>query len=107
MIEFQDYTGEEMFKIFSSLCKKNHIVLTPGAGSILQGYFDNMFAHRDKNFGNGRTVRNVFQEIYENQNKRLDSLMMANPGITLGVEDMTTFNEADVLSAITKSTPKK
>lgn len=92
VIEFEDYCGEEMQKIFDSICRKNQFTLTPGAASMLRKYFDSLYAARDKNFGNGRTVRNVFQKLVAIQSARLSSASLTS----ISDEELTTFTEADI-----------
>ena len=95
VIQFDDYTPEELFSIFRGMCGKNKYVLTPTAQSLLQEYFGQLYKERDKNFGNGRTVRNIFQQVVLLQSKRLDKLA-AGSGM-LSEEMLTTITEEDVL----------
>lgn len=103
VIEFEDYTGDEMQKIFDGLCKKNRYRLTPGAKNMVSDYFNELYAKRDKNFGNGRSVRNVFQQVVLNQSLRLDRTMKENPSADIGEEELTTLNEEDVFGVLSKS----
>ncbi len=73
-IQFTDYTGEELFNIFTGLCNKNQYTVTAEARSALKSYFDNLYKNRDKNFGNGRDVRNPFESIVTRQSKRVARL---------------------------------
>ena len=73
-IQFTDYTGEELFNIFTGLCNKNQYTVTAEARSALKSYFDNLYKNRDKNFGNGRDVRNTFESIVTRQSKRVARL---------------------------------
>ena len=73
-IQFTDYTGEELFNIFTGLCNKNQYTVTAEARSALKSYFDNLYKNRDKNFGNGRDVRNAFESIVTRQSKRVARL---------------------------------
>jgi tellurite resistance protein len=58
---FPDYSVVELCAIFHSLCKKNHYVLPPETRARLILGFDAALAQRDEHFGNGRLVRNVFE----------------------------------------------
>ncbi len=60
---FQDYTGEQLYEIFSSMCGKNEYVLTVEAQGFAKDYFNRLFEERDENFGNAREVRNVFENV--------------------------------------------
>lgn len=89
-IRFADYTGDELYKIFMSLCKKSQYTVTDDAKSALLNYFTALYAARDKNFGNGRDVRNAFENIITRQSKRVARLK--NPTdeqmSTVTVEDL-------------------
>lgn len=76
-LRFTDYTGEQLMEIFLSLCKKNQYNLSQGAQRMLVEYFDDLYEHRDKNFGNGRDVRNLFETIVTKQSVRVAGL--SNP----------------------------
>jgi SpoVK/Ycf46/Vps4 family AAA+-type ATPase len=73
-IVFEDYDGEQMYQIFSGLCKKNGYVLDEDAAKELKTYLNNLYLHRGTNFANGRTVRNLFDSIVVNQSVRISSL---------------------------------
>lgn len=102
-IEFDDYTGEEMQSIFDGMCKKIKNEMTPGAGALLRKHFDTVYANRDKNFGNGRDVRNIYQTMFKARALRL---ARQYAGAEIPKTDLLTFTEADVTAAIstTKST---
>lgn len=103
VIEFEDYTGEELFKIFSDLCAKSRYVMTPKAKAILEKHFANLYAKRDKNFGNGRSVRNIFQQVVLSQSERLDKMLKVDPNAMLGEEELTALTDADVINAISQA----
>ena len=99
-IEFEDYKPDELMSIFNGLIKKNEYTLTPGAESMLRGYFQKLFDNRDENFGNGRTVRNTFQRVVQKQAVRLDK-MMTQLGVEQTTREMfTLINEEDISAAI-------
>jgi SpoVK/Ycf46/Vps4 family AAA+-type ATPase len=89
-IHFADYNGEELFKIFELQLKKNDYVLAPDAEAKLKSYLNKLYENRDRNFANGRDVRNLFEEIIERQASRLAKV--SNPSredlATLTMEDM-------------------
>lgn len=70
-INFTDYTGEEMYNIFTGLCRKNQFTLTSAAGEMLKNHFAVIYEKRDDNFGNARDVRNLFEETVARQANRL------------------------------------
>lgn len=73
-INFCDYTGEEMLEIFKGLCSKNQYVLNPESEQRMAEYFDSLYENRNKNFGNGRDVRNLFESVVTNQSQRIARL---------------------------------
>ena len=89
-IQFSDYNGEEMFKIFAGMCNKNQYAIDSSARLALQNYFNELYINRNKNFGNGRDVRNIFEEIVTRQSKRVARLI--NPTN----EEMSTITLSDL-----------
>ncbi|MCH5142712.1 MAG: AAA family ATPase [Clostridiales bacterium] len=96
-IQFNDYTGEELYKIFIGLCNKNQYTVQPEARLALAEYFDGLYKNRNKNFGNGRDVRNTFESIITRQSKRVARL--SNPTD----EEMTMITTADLPFNINKN----
>ncbi len=70
-IHFADYTADELHKIFCSLVKKYDYELTEEASSAMLSKLTNAVENKDKNFGNGRTVRNIFEKTLERQANRI------------------------------------
>ena len=89
-IQFSDYNAKELYKIFIGLCKKNEYDVSTEAEYYLKEYFENLYSKRDKNFGNGREVRNLFETVVTRQSKRV--AMLSNPSD----EDMTTILPEDL-----------
>ncbi len=73
-IQFSDYTGDELYNIFAGLCAKHQYTLDEEARLSLRGYFNDLYQKRDKNFGNGRDVRNLFETIVTRQSGRVAHL---------------------------------
>lgn len=90
-INFPDFTSSELYKIFESNCKKLDYHLTDEAIAKLKSVFDNAYTERDKSFGNGRFVRNVFEKTLEQQANRI-----AKEG-NLTKEILTTITEEDII----------
>lgn len=72
-IEFPDYSGDELFRIFEICARKYEYALTDEAKDALKESIDKSIARKDKNFRNGRYVRNFFEKVVENQANRLSS----------------------------------
>lgn len=73
-LHFADYTGDELYKIFMSLCKKSQYTVDDDASAALLNYFTALYDKRNKNFGNGRDVRNAFENIVTRQSRRVARL---------------------------------
>ena len=70
-IDFPDYTGAELTDIFKMYMKKNQYTLAPDAEAYLKERLDYVVAHKDRNFGNARFARNVFEKSIQQQANRL------------------------------------
>ena len=70
-IEFDDYNGEELLRIFKSLCKKEKYKISHNAYKKLKEDFEEMIHHKGRNFGNGRLVRKYFENIKMKQATRV------------------------------------
>ena len=71
---FPDYNGEQLMAIFRAQCKKNSYTLTPEAEEEAKKLFDELYDTRDENFGNGRDVRNRFEDMIIRQSNRVAQL---------------------------------
>ena len=70
-INFPDYSAAELVDIFKMYMKKNQYTLAPDAEAYLKERFDYAVAHKDRNFGNARYARNVFEKSIQQQANRL------------------------------------
>ncbi|MDO5307699.1 MAG: AAA family ATPase, partial [bacterium] len=68
-INFSDYTEEELLEIFNGFCKKEKYKLSNSCREILIENFKK--AKNEKNFGNGRYVRNLFEKVKFEQADRI------------------------------------
>ena len=93
-IEFPDYTADELYQIFCLNVRKFEYTLTEEASRKLQAALEEAVAHKDKNFGNGRFVRNLFEKTIEKQANRLSAL-----GQVSGAS-LSTIESGDVLGAL-------
>lgn len=97
-IHFPDYDSKELMDIFKILLEKNQYTLTSNAHILLQKYFVFLAEHKDENFGNGRDVRNIFEQIISAQANRI--VLSRN----LTDKDLTTITEDDV-NVVVKGNP--
>jgi AAA+ superfamily predicted ATPase len=70
-IEFPDYSAEELYQIFEKNAKEFDYKISKEAEIPLKTFFANKVANKDKNFGNARFVRNLFEKTIERQANRL------------------------------------
>ncbi len=71
---FEDYNGEELNAIFESLCRKSMYEPDEEAVAFAKEYFKNMYEFRDENFGNGRDVRNFFENAIAAHSDRVSQM---------------------------------
>ncbi|MDP2302910.1 MAG: AAA family ATPase [Ignavibacteria bacterium] len=79
-IHFVDYNGEEMTEIFVKMINNKSMKINPETEEWIRNYFDQLYENRDKNFGNARTVRNIFESALQKQSSRVTVLVKS--GIT-------------------------
>lgn len=72
-IEFPDYIADELFEIYKRLISKYRYVLDAEAEIVLKQRIFEAVQYKDKFFGNGRFVRNLFEKSIERQANRLAS----------------------------------
>ena len=61
-IEFEDYTPRQLGQIFEYLCEQNQYAIPSDARHRVLMGFHYLYEKRDRHFGNGRLVRNVFED---------------------------------------------
>lgn len=69
VIEFPDYSAEELYAIFGQLCQKEDYHLARGVKPLLIQHFEQ--ARKDENFSNARYVRNLFEKVKIEQANRI------------------------------------
>jgi len=90
IVHFEDYSGDEMQAIFELLARENDYRLDENAKTALRSYLANLHQNRDGNFGNGRVVRNLFEEATGNQ-----ALRLCRDEQDLGSADLSLILEED------------
>ena len=93
-IHFDDYTPDELTQIFLNLCKGKNFTVDDNTQAAIHRQFEQLYLRRDKNFGNAREARKIFDSAVEKQSQRLVSLM-SDPG----------FQEADMYKITTDDLP--
>lgn len=89
-IQFEDYNDEELFQIFELNLKKYEYVLAPAAVEKVRETIRQAVEGRDKEFGNARYIRNIFEKVIQNQANRVAYI----PHVS--AEDLSLIEEEDV-----------
>ena len=87
-IHFPDYSEDELMEIFLGLCRKYELSLSDEAREAVALRIGNMVKNKGENFGNGRDVRNLMEEVMMRQSNRL--------GASATPEQYSTIEAADV-----------
>ena len=93
-IHFEDYTPDELTQIFLNLASAKSFTIDTETEGAIHRQFEQLYLRRDKNFGNAREARRIFDEAVEKQSQRLVSLM-SNPQ----------FQEADMFKITADDLP--
>ncbi len=88
---FKDYTPEELYAIFENMCKGYKFNITDETQEYVKEYFEKRYIHRNKNFANGRDVRNFFEKALIRQADRL-----SNKGNNLTNAELSELTLSDV-----------
>ena len=91
-IHFPDYTTDELIAIFTTICKDNHYVAGDDALAEVRHRLDAM--PRDRGFGNGRVVRNLFEATIGAQANRI-----------VGIKDVTDEQLCELTADDVKAAP--
>jgi Holliday junction resolvasome RuvABC ATP-dependent DNA helicase subunit len=99
-LRFEDYASGELVEIVRGQAAAHQYTLAPGAEQALDEYFERL-RHAPR-FGNGRSARQVFQEMTERQAQRVATL--ADPDtddlMTLLVEDLPGSEPTPIESSV-------
>jgi SpoVK/Ycf46/Vps4 family AAA+-type ATPase len=71
VLAFDDYSPLEMARIFASMCDRNRYKLAGGTRARLMLGLSELHRRRDRHFGNGRTVRNLFEQAIRRMANRI------------------------------------
>lgn len=90
---FEHYKPEELLAIYEIFVKKNHYELTKDSKSKLLNLLKELYEKKDKRFGNGRVIRNLFDRTIQNQSNRIIPILSDN------IKVLTTIEADDIPSA--------
>jgi len=92
-IHFDDYTPDELTQIFINLAKGKNFTVDENTKGAIHRQFEQLYLRRDKNFGNAREARRIFDQAVEKQSQRLVA-EMNNPDFNN--DDMYRITTADL-----------
>jgi SpoVK/Ycf46/Vps4 family AAA+-type ATPase len=95
-IDFCDYTVDEMLLIFCGMVTKSGLVLGQAAAEPLKHVLEQLKQESGDRFANGRSVRQLFEEVLANQANRL----MADNGEGPSAEEIGCIEVADITADI-------
>ena len=70
-IMFKDYTGEQLYDIFMSMCKKQEYEPNEAGAKYVKEYLNARANAHDENFANAREVRNYIERAIARQASRI------------------------------------
>ena len=74
-IEFPDYSAEELAKIFLMYAEKNQYTCNKDVQTSIVNVMEVAVQNKDRNFGNARYVRNLFEKAIQRQAVRLSTVV--------------------------------
>ena len=93
-IHFPDYSLQELKQIFNVYTCKYGISIPEETDKVLERTLSKAVRNKDRHFGNGRYVRNLFEKALEHQANRIAGLQQASP------DDLTVFLPEDIENTI-------
>ena len=98
-IYFDDYTPDELFRIFVSMATKKEFRLEDEALDAVKTLLGQAYARRDESFGNARTVRKTLDRAVKNLSSRVayDDTLGEDELMTIKAEDINTIKLEDIL----------
>ena len=94
-IHFDDYDPDELTEIFINMATSKHFTLDDATKDAVHRQFEQLYLRRDKNFGNAREARRIFDATVERQSQRLVSLM-SQPDVQISDNDADGFMLQDM-----------
>ena len=94
-VHFEDYTAPELYDIFCLLMSQNEYTMTEDASNYLKQQIATAVTNKQKDFGNARYIRNIFEKAIEAQANRLAYI----PNLTKDVLSVLEIQDIQVASA--------
>lgn len=100
-VDFKDYSIDELCEITNIMLRKKEFTITSSAMKKLRKNYECVINHKD--YGNGRYVRKVLEEVEMNMAERISYL----EDMEITVQLLTTIEECDVPEVDIKEIQKK
>ncbi len=71
---FPDYNGEQLYAMFASQCERGGYTPDAEAAECARSLLEEVYENRGPNFGNGRDVRNMFENAVVRQANRVAAM---------------------------------
>lgn len=91
---FEDYSKDELMQIFEYICESSSYKLDSEGKICLSDYLRQLLTNKDDNFGNARTIRNIFEKSITFQANRIMSMNKLND------EELSLLTKSDILRSI-------
>jgi SpoVK/Ycf46/Vps4 family AAA+-type ATPase len=87
---FNDYEPAELLEMFGRLVDKKGYKVTEEAMALVKELLERVYEARDRSFGNGRFVRNIFEQLVQHQANRISMLSTITEDalVTIDAEDV-------------------
>ncbi|WP_254509106.1 AAA family ATPase [Anatilimnocola floriformis] len=108
-LTFADYTPGELGQIFKSLCEQNHYHVTGDGQGRLLLVLAWLHEQRDEHFGNGRLVRNIFEQSIRRLANRIAGIAPLTKELltTFEVDDIALHGTPETAVAIDQKKPAR
>ena len=93
-VDFKDYTNDELMEILEQFAERSGVELADEAKEEVRSVLEAMSDERKKVFGNGRGMRNTFENIMVRQADRIVALELPT------VEQLKSIQKEDVMGVI-------
>lgn len=97
VMEFEDYTPDELSRIFCNYLNNNGYIIDEQAKKELDHCMNNIYIKRTDTFANARTVRNYYEKTLQAQSERITKNASA---VT---EEIRLIKQEDILTAFGKT----
>lgn len=93
-IVFEDYNLQELMEIFEYMCTDSSYKIDEEGKLFLSTYVKKLLNERSENFGNARTMRNIFEKSIAFQANRVMGME------TYGDEELSLLIKADIMRSV-------